>query len=710
MTSDAHITYAFDGFCLDPRRRLLTCADGTPVQLAGQAFDALLYLVRHAGELVTRAALAEALWPTTIVEENSLNQAVSTVRRAIGDGYIVTVPRRGYQFVADVQTVAAQSDDADPAALPHVLVAANETQRRRRALLIGAAAAIAVIAIVSLSALRLAAPSADADPLRAASYRRLTDFEGAEEHAAVSRDGRLVAFLSDRDGRWDVWVGQIGAGDFRNLTNGSIAELRNPAVRTLGFEPDGGLVLIWTRRPSEGGGAMVDAGWAVPTLGGVPRPYLPGIAELDWSQDQRRIAYHTSAEGDPLFVTGENDREGRQVYVAPRGVHSHFPVWSADAKLIYFVKGGAQDENDVWQVPATGGEPERLTLHNSRVSFPTLLDKRTLLYLATAPDGSGPWVHALDLDRRVSRRLNTGVDEYRSLAASADGRRIVATVATSTSRLWRAALGGAPLTASTVTPIAVSPARATSPRSADGVLLFRAPKAGVDALWKVVDGTTSELWSAADARVAAAPALAPDGRRAAFPVQRGGATRLYIIGTDGRGLRQAAELDVRGAPAWSPDGRWVATAALHNGVPRLYRIPADGGAAVALGDDYALDPVWSPSGEFLVYSGADVGTNFALGAVSFDGAPEALPQIELSRGSRRLDFLGATDTLVLLKGSLSHKEFWAVNLDDGSERQLSDLGTGEIIGDFDVSADGREIVLDRGRDVSDIVLIDLPPG
>jgi hypothetical protein len=62
---------------------------------------------------------------------------------------------------------------------------------------------------------------------------------------------------------------------------------------------------------------------------------------------------------------------------------------------------------------------ERLTFHESRVLFPTFVDSPTLLYLATADDGSGPWVHALDVERRVSKRINTSVDGYTSIAASA---------------------------------------------------------------------------------------------------------------------------------------------------------------------------------------------------------------------------------------------------------------------------------------------------
>jgi TolB protein len=98
--------------------------------------------------------------------------------------------------------------------------------------------------------------------------------------------------------------------------------------------------------------------------------------------------------------------------------------------------------------------------------------------------------------------------------------------------------------------------------------------------------------------------------------------------SDGSGARRVAqELDVRGVPAWSPDGKWIAIAALREGEPRLFKLPATGGPAVALTDRYALDPVWSPSGRFLVYTAADVGTVFEVRAVGADGAPRGRSRI-----------------------------------------------------------------------------------
>jgi Tol biopolymer transport system component len=181
------------------------------------------------------------------------------------------------------------------------------------------------------------------------------------------------------------------------------------------------------------------------------------------------------------------------------------------------------------------------------------------------------------------------------------------------------------------------------------------------------------------------------------------------MNADGTGAQRVAEeLDVRGAPAWSPDGRWLAVAgANRDGEPQLFTIPVDGGTPVLLVKEYSIDPIWAPSGQFLVYSGADVGTTFSVKAVNADATPRQLPNLILTRGARRAAFLGE-DALVILKGDISHKEFWLVNLETGRERQLTNLGRDFAIGDFDVSADGREIIFDRAREKSDIVLFDLP--
>lgn len=111
------VTYAFEGFVLDPGRRRLIRDSGETVTIQAKAFDALVCLVEHAGDVVPRALLAKTLWPTTVVEDNNLSQTIRALRNALDDvgpghRYVLTVPRRGYQFAATV-TTRPRSDASD---------------------------------------------------------------------------------------------------------------------------------------------------------------------------------------------------------------------------------------------------------------------------------------------------------------------------------------------------------------------------------------------------------------------------------------------------------------------------------------------------------------------------------------------------------------------------------------------------------------------
>ncbi|MEO0365172.1 MAG: winged helix-turn-helix domain-containing protein [Pseudomonadota bacterium] len=103
MSTSAPPIYEFGEYRLNATNRMLTNNAGKRIELTGKVFDALVYFLEHPGTVVDRQILLGALWPDTVVEENNLNQTVAALRRAIGHDYIQTVPRRGYQFAAEVQ-------------------------------------------------------------------------------------------------------------------------------------------------------------------------------------------------------------------------------------------------------------------------------------------------------------------------------------------------------------------------------------------------------------------------------------------------------------------------------------------------------------------------------------------------------------------------------------------------------------------------------
>jgi TolB-like protein/DNA-binding winged helix-turn-helix (wHTH) protein len=115
MSAPADIeVFAFAGFSLDARQRLLFAPDGSPVPLVGRAFDTLLFLVEHRDQLIDKKTLMSAIWPDVVVEENNLNQNISIVRKALGEipgenRFIVTVPGRGFRFVPKVERLTPTS-------------------------------------------------------------------------------------------------------------------------------------------------------------------------------------------------------------------------------------------------------------------------------------------------------------------------------------------------------------------------------------------------------------------------------------------------------------------------------------------------------------------------------------------------------------------------------------------------------------------------
>jgi Tol biopolymer transport system component len=546
------------------------------------------------------------------------------------------------------------------------------------------------------------------NPIADARFQALTDFEGVEQAAAVSRDGQFVAFLSDRDGQTDVWVTQVGSGEFHNLTRGSAPELVNPSVRTLGFSPDGSFVTFWVRKQSGSSGGNISV-WAVPTLGGQPRPYLENVAEFDWSRDGSRLTYHTPGPGDPLFVSDGGQRsEGKPIFTAPAGLHSHFPLWAPGMEFIYFVQGSLPDKLDIWRITPAGGTPEQVTSHKTYVSHPVLLNRRTLLYLASDPDGSGPWLYSMDVERRVPHRLTSGLDRYTSLAASADGHRLVATLASPKRTLWRLRIADLPAEISAAR-ISLTTSTGFSPRLGPDYLLYVSATGGNESIWKLANGTGTELWSGQRAQVFGGPAISPDGRSIAFSVRQGRQTLLYVMQADGTNARIVTDsLDLQGAPGWAPDGQSITTAVADHGIPHLCRVPVDGGSPSIFVQDYSVDPAWAPDGRFVVYSGPDIGTTFSVKAVTTVAAAHPLPALTLTRGARHLAFLPGGRALVFLRGEIQHKNLWLIDLETGAERQLTNLTPDFDVRDFDISPDGREVVLERVQEHSEVVLLDLP--
>jgi len=138
--------YSFDAFRVDPVERLLFKED-REVPLTPKVFDTLLVLLENSSHVLTKQELMQQVWPDSFVEENNLAQNVSILRKALGEQYIQTVPKRGYRFVAPVtvrqdetlvvherirsRIVVEHTDDTDETDLRTLLTHPPETMYAR---------------------------------------------------------------------------------------------------------------------------------------------------------------------------------------------------------------------------------------------------------------------------------------------------------------------------------------------------------------------------------------------------------------------------------------------------------------------------------------------------------------------------------------------------------------------------------------------------
>src|SRR5580704_5018810 len=561
---------------------------------------------------------------------------------------------------------------------------------------------IAAALLVGTAAWEVARPAAPlANPLEKARFTRVTDFKSVE--AAISPDGRFVAFVSDHDGPFDVWLTQVGTGRVTNLTQGKVGPLPGP-LRSVGFSGDGSE--IWL-----GGGDVGMRLRMLPLAGGTPRNFLgEETVNLAWSPDGERIVYHTFGKGDPMFVADRSGANARQIFVSRPGIHSHFPAWSQDGRWIYFAHGTpATKEMDLWRIDPAGRNPERLTQINTDVAYPTPVGDRTVFYVARDEDGSGPWLWTFDLKRRDSRRVTVGLEQYTSVQASADGRKLVATISNPVAGLWTVPILERVAEEHDAKPFTVPTERALAPRFSGSSLFYLSSLGTGDGLWRLRDGQATEIWKGADGALRETPSVSPDGGRVAIVLRRNGKRQLDVLSSDGAELQPIAEGIVpQGSSCWSPDGKWIVTGGSDATGPGLFKIPLDGGSPVRLVTGSALNPVWSPDGSLIVYAGTNVRTFAPLLAVRPDGTSVKLPEIILRRLGERVRFLPDGKSLIYMGGLLVSQDFWLLDLASMKSRLLTRLQNSAAMRTFDVTPDGKEIVFDRLRENSQVVMIDLP--
>ena len=386
---------------------------------------------------------------------------------------------------------------------------------------------------------------------------QVTREPGLEVDAAISPDGKLVAYAAGPLFATKIYVKQISGGRPVLLTEDLTGRHRLPR-----WSPDGARISFRRSLPEA---------WeiySIPALGGAPRrfPTPEYTVELVWSPDGEHVAYPA---GDAIFV---GTAEGAGARKLMDSVEPWSLSWSSDGNRIAFTSGNLGyvgnlnvAPSSIWVVDVESGEPVRVTDDaHQNVSPVWAPDGKSLLFVSDR--GGGRDVYRISVDPSGqplgdSERLTTGLDVY-TISSSSDGRTISYSVARVRQNVWS-------LPVPEEGPVSVQNARPV---------------------------TTGN-------QVVEAVAVSPDGKWLVFDLNHSGNVSLFKMPVEGREPVQVTDGPMDFYPTWSPDGREIAFHAMRTDNRDIFVVSADGGAVRQLTNDPAQEfyPHWSPDGTRVVY-------------------------------------------------------------------------------------------------------------
>jgi Tol biopolymer transport system component/DNA-binding winged helix-turn-helix (wHTH) protein len=596
--------FRFGSYEISPRAGEIR-KHGVLIRLAPQPFQVLLTLVEHAGQLVNREELQQRLWgndQTTVEFDAGLNRCIRQIRAALADNaeaprYIETEPRKGYRFIASVQTVAIDSgakivptkiapaktplpDASTSDDQPNFLddsVASGTVQTAGVSQLVGfrppkqgliafaiAVTGLVVIAFYFVNSRRPDLPaSMDIIPLASAL--------GEHYSPAFSPDGRRVVFTwnGERRDNFDVYVKTLGESSAVRLTT-------NPNVDySPAWSPDGRWIAFCRGSAKRGGSILL-----LPAQGGPERKVadldsiaVPMNPVLSWLRDSKQLVVAQRLAGfsqDGLTLVDVETGERKLLAAAGPGEEHMDPAVSPDGRTVAFTKDTGRGVSAIYLLSLADGQAQILPslfsnreFHNVYNAQPVWTpDGGHIVFSSNVYGGHHLWITSVDSvgAPKVLSALGGDLD---GSAISTKGQ-LVAGHTSSDRNIWK---------------VELSTLRQSVPVST------------------LVIGSTRDESN---------PSVSPDGSRIAFASDRGGYAEIWTSLADGSKAVPLTSLrnPVTGSPTWSPDGHRIAFDSRAGGRPQIYVVSSSGGPAEKLdcGAGSNVLPHWSPDGKWIYYS------------------------------------------------------------------------------------------------------------
>jgi len=412
--------YTFGPFTLDTEARSLW-RGGEFIPIVAKSFDTLRILLENRGRLMDKEELLARVWAGTVVEEANLNQAVFTVRKILGDNpkdprYIVTVPGRGYQFIALVTELPAP------------------TSRRPRLATIAAAVLVIAAAVVIGLALRRSAQVPAELLERRLTFNPGTTFFGG---AVISRDGNYLAY-SDPAG---IHVRLLSTGEERliSVPNGITV---GATVEIDAWFPNGTELLAHSHG-ADGHGSL----WSISTMGPSSRELHSDAHGWGVSPNGRHIAFSPNGSVSPeIWVMDSKGENPQKILTVPSNEGMWSVRWSPDGQRLAYVRANSGRQ---WMETCDLNGENRTEVVVAEVRGMVWLPGDRLVYSQGEAHDVEANLWQIDVDTRMGKPIGrprritrwTGTDLL-ALSASADGKRLVLRKETYPSQIYLADLAG----------------------------------------------------------------------------------------------------------------------------------------------------------------------------------------------------------------------------------------------------------------------------
>jgi Tol biopolymer transport system component len=452
--------------------------------------------------------------------------------------------------------------------------------------------------------------------------------------------------------------------------------------------------------------------YKIPVLGGAARKLIAHVgSEVTLSPDGKRLAFErdSSARDESALIVANEDGTGeRQLAVRklPDGFEDSV-AWSPNGKSIAtgvdHSEGGVE-YTSLAEVSVEGGAERPLSQQRwvALYGLAWVSDGRGLVVNTQEQTGGALQLGFVSYPSGEFRKITSDPNSYNGISVTADSR-VVATVQTQRSfDVWVAPVAEA----DSAKPVTSDGNTAWPTWRPDGrIICLRYARSSAN-LWSMeADGSNATQLTSDTANMKFCPRVTRDGRYMVFLSDRNGSIHIWRTDIDGANPKQltSSPMDFPDSrPDLSPDGKWVVYVKWgpEQGV---WKAPVEGGDAVRLNDADAGRPAVSPDGKWIAYTYRDnkATPKHGVAIMRWEGGP---PSTRLDIATDWIQWASDGRSLLYIKNEGGVGNLWRQPIVGGSGKQITHFNSDLILG-FEVSRDGKSLIMVRGNLPSNVVLI-----